>query len=570
MLPLSRSSRHAIALLALSLAVAVPAVFTAPPAVAQATVTTQSISGVDVYGGWGYLNSLNSNVAGYKYPVIDNFNATVSGAYFFNHHLGAQVEGEYFSGGNKHSVYPCVAIGCNPSVYSGEAGPIFRQPLGVFAPFGHVLFGGVRMNGPGVQPLHWGYGLTAGGGVDLILPYFNHSLALRLLQADFQYDHVNFGATNPGVTPAGITGGTSNRDAVKLSEGLVFRFGQQLESKIPLVFGCAAGPTSVYAGETVTVTGSTVGLPKKTPRPITYTWAAKAGTVTSSGETATIDTTGLAPGQYDVVGKLSFGPGISQQGFCSAPFTVLPFDPPTITCSATPSSVITGTSSQIDCIGRSPQHRPLTYACSTSAGTISGVGQSETLATVGVPPGTVSVTCKVTDDTAQTASTVVQVAVTKPRELPPPPKPEQLCTLNFVRDARRPARVDNEAKGCLDDIALSLNLRSDAKLILVGNGTDKEKSELAAERTINARTYLINEKGIDGSRIEIRLGDTSGKSVKSFLVPAGATFTGPNTQTFDEHSVTPHGQAYPGQKVPGAKPKRRKPAVKKTPAPPTP
>jgi len=105
-------------------------------------------------------------------------------------------------------------------------------------------------------------------------------------------------------------------------------------------------------------------------------------------------------------------------------------------------------------------------------------------------------------------------------------------------------RVDNESKACLDDIALAMNQQADAKLVIVGNASPDEKPEAAAERTLNVRQYLTQEKGIDQSRIEVRVGDTSGRSVNDTLVPPGAIFNDVNTELFDEKAITRTGQAY--------------------------
>ena len=117
-------------------------------------------------------------------------------------------------------------------------------------------------------------------------------------------------------------------------------------------------------------------------------------------------------------------------------------------------------------------------------------------------------------------------------------------SISFERDRARPVRVDNEAKGCLDDIALAMNQHSDAKLEIIGDADTKENPEAAAERSLNVRQYLTQEKGIDPARIEVRVGDTSGRHLRNVLVPAGATFDDTNTQLFDEKSITRHGQAY--------------------------
>ena len=100
-----------------------------------------------------------------------------------------------------------------------------------------------------------------------------------------------------------------------------------------------------------------------------------------------------------------------------------------------------------------------------------------------------------------------------------------LCPVQFERDARRPARVDNEAKACLDEIALNLQRNSDAKIALVGNASNGEKGgkKLASERAVNTKAYLVSEKGIDASRITVYSGTQDAKTVSTTLIPSGAT-----------------------------------------------
>jgi hypothetical protein len=96
--------------------------------------------------------------------------------------------------------------------------------------------------------------------------------------------------------------------------------------------------------------------------------------------------------------------------------------------------------------------------------------------------------------------------------------------------------VDNEAKACLDDVALDLQRSSDAKLALVGNEDAKEqkadaklaklkhnkKPTAAASRAVNTKDYLVTEKGIDPSRIMVYTGTDDGKTVTTTLIPSGA------------------------------------------------
>jgi outer membrane protein OmpA-like peptidoglycan-associated protein len=223
---------------------------------------------------------------------------------------------------------------------------------------------------------------------------------------------------------------------------------------------------------------------------------------------------------------------------CSAQYTIQAFQPPTVSCSANPSTINPGDSSTITAEGVSPQNRPLTYSYSATEGTVSGNGNTATLSTAGAAPGTITVTCNVVDDKGQTASATTNVTLSAP---PPPPAPttSSLCSVNFERDKRRPTRVDNEGKACLDDVALNLQRSSDAKLAVVGNAasTEKRGSTLAAQRAVNTKQYLVTEKGIDASRISVYTGTQDGKTVTTTLIPAGATLDSTGITAVDESAV---------------------------------
>jgi hypothetical protein len=162
------------------------------------------------------------------------------------------------------------------------------------------------------------------------------------------------------------------------------------------------------------------------------------------------------------------------------------------------------------------------------------------------------VTCNVVDDKGQSASATASVTVIPPVAAAPPPVPKtsNLCSVDFARDAKKPTRVDNEAKACLDDVALNLQRSSDAKLALVGNQDGKEvdanaKLEkrkkkpvpYAAERAVNTKDYLVTEKGIDPSRIQVSTGTADAQTVTTTLIPAGATLDTTGTTPVDESAV---------------------------------
>jgi len=515
---------------------------------AQATKTSSEYpdSHIDFYGGYGYLHPLQSTLFDSKvrntpFENVFNENVTASATLWLSHHLGVQAEGTYFSGNGEHQqfAFPCGPpySSCDQLFYSAQAGPVYRYPLGSFIPFAHVLAGGVKMNGPGLQQLTWGWGGTAGGGLDYVLPWFNKRLAVRPIQADFQVSTVRYGSSLTG-TP--LQGGVGDLYALKLSGGVVVRFGAA-ESKRSVMLGCSAEPSSVHPGDPVTVTGSSMYLDPRKKH--VFTWRANGGKVTSQDNVATIDTTGMPAGEYTVQGHVSEGPKANQQANCSSTFNVVPFEPPSITCSANPSSAPSGTTIDIATVGVSPANRPLTYSYTADSGTITSNGPTAKLATAGLGPSLITVTCSLVDDLGQTARATTGVTIVAPT-VPVIPQTQNLCSISFARDKARPVRVDNEAKACLDDIALTMSQQTGAKLVIVGNASSDEKPEAAAERTLNIQQYLTQEKGIDPGRIEVRVGDTSGRSANNILVPVGSTYNDANTQLFDQSGIVRHGQAY--------------------------
>ncbi|MEO7028464.1 MAG: hypothetical protein ABI147_03585 [Acidobacteriaceae bacterium] len=504
-------------------------------------VTDIPVSRYDIYAGYGYFHPIDAGIAGHNYVSIVNKNTTVSVTRYFGRYLGAQVEGGYFSGPSvRGSIGQCVNGACDvrdPNVYTAEAGPIVRFPLNRFVPYAHVLGGGARINGPFLQDLRWGYGITAGVGIDYILPYFNNLFAIRPIQVDYQYSHVDYGP----LAPDGSSGGLGVIAAYKLSGGLVVRFGVPAVKR-PVELGCATQPASVFPGEPVVANADVVNVnPRRTPF---YTWTTTGGKLTADASSAMIDTTGLAPGDYTVGGHLSYGKKAGDQATCTAPFTVKAYEPPTMSCTASPSTVTSGTTVDIATSGVSPQNRPLTYSYTASAGQIVGDGPTARLSTAGLGASTITVTCNLADDQGKTATATATVNIENPPPPPPPPvevHTQALCSVSFVRDPARTVRLSNEGRSCLDDIALTMTQQTDAHLIIVGYSSTGDRSRAAAERALNVREYLTHEKGIDPMRIDVRTGNTRERAARTVLVPSGAVYSDADTRPFDAVSTVHRG-----------------------------
>ena len=330
----------------------------------------------------------------------------------------------------------------------------------------------------------------------------------------------------------------------------------------PVTLACNASAPAIFSGEPVKLTATAGDLSTKKNVSVLYTWTGEG--VTGDGSTASVNTAALAPGAYTVKvgvkegkkGKEGLKPGEAAE--CSTGFTVKDFEPPTISCSSAPSTIKPGENSTITAVAMSPQDRPLTYSYTAAAGTVTGTTTTAAYSSTGAPAGPVGINCKVADDKGHTASGDTTVTIVAPPPPPPPiPHVQALCTMSFDRDAKRPTRVDNEAKACLDGVALDLQRQADAKVVIVGESNAKEKEISArqqkvalrhkrakvvmfdAQRAVNAKDYLVTEKGIDASRVSVAIGVADSQNVENYLVPADAVFANDvqGTTPVDEGTV---------------------------------
>jgi hypothetical protein len=306
---------------------------------------------------------------------------------------------------------------------------------------------------------------------------------------------------------------------------------------------CSLQPTEIFAGESVTATVTANNFnPKHT---IAYAWSGTGGQLTGNDRrTAYVDTTNSSPGGYTVTARVSDAKArTNNEATCSASFVVKspPKNPPTMACTSNPSLLQAGGATTISCSCSSPDGVPVSLGGWTaSSGSVSGHGSSADLDTVGASPGSITVGATCTDSRGLVAQASTQVTVESPP--PPPPKAAKLSQCDFPND-KKPWRVDNTCKAILDDVGKNLQQNSDSALVIVGNAEPSEKlQDLAAERAVDCKAYLIGgESGqrIDGSRIQVRTGESGTRTVEFWIVPAGAIFEPTGTHPVDERSVKP-------------------------------
>ncbi|PYX49646.1 MAG: hypothetical protein DMG76_36745 [Acidobacteria bacterium] len=411
--------------------------------------------------------------------------------------------------------------------------------------FLHALGSYNRLAVSGLNP-HDGIGAVLGGGMDLPIRKW---ISLRLFEADFVWAHHNY-ADDAGPQFASLR--RPNAEGVRLRTGLVFNWGGA--PALTPAASCSVQPTEVMVGEPVTATVSATNFnPKHT---LTYSWSGNG--VSGKDTSVKIETADATPGNYTATAHVTDPKAKNNnEASCSANYTVKPLppkNPPTISCSASPSTVQAGGTSTITCNASSPDSVPVTVSNWTSStGTISGTDNTATLNTTGAAPGAITVNATATDTRGLTAQGSTQVTVENPP--PPPPQASKLSQCDFPNE-KKPWRVDNTCKAVLDDVAKNLQQNPDNKLIIVGNADPAEKRKnLAAERAVDSKAYLTGgeaKQGIDPSRIEVRAGSGGTKTAEYWIVPSGANFDSAGTQTVDETKV----KAVPDHPKPVAKKKK--------------
>jgi len=518
----------------LALAVAVAPISSLPEAAAQTAVVAPApqpkrheTPKVELFLGYSRFGTGSNNaVTGNRMVGLNGGSASI--AFNFNRYLG--IVGDF--GGYDDSQVQLTGTGVNQPIVVNSSGTAYTYLFGPrlsfrnrtrFTPFAQILAGGVHASavtvtncagaGCAVLPVQSPFAFTGGGGLDIRL---TRHISIRAVQAEYMLTRFQ------GVVNGVSTGSSASQNDLRLSAGLLFGFGGR-QPWPPVQLACSVAPGTVFSGDPVTATATATNLNPK--RKAVYSWTASGGFVSGTDTTAAINTTHLTPGSYTVSGHVAEGDHVDQQAGCTAGFTVQPFDPPTVACSASPSSVMPGDSATITAQATSPQNRPLSYSYTASAGVINGATASASLSTSGAAPGTITVTCNVVDDLGKTASATTSVILNAPPVVAvASPQASTLCAISFERDRKRPVRVDNEAKACLDDIALQMQRGSDGKLVIVGHYADGEAPQMGSERAVNESHYLVNEKGVDASRIELRAGSASGRTATNTFVPAGATY----------------------------------------------
>jgi hypothetical protein len=288
-----------------------------------------------------------------------------------------------------------------------------------------------------------------------------------------------------------------------------------------------------------------------------YRWAVRdsqgrAVSLSGSGPSVEVPTARLACGTYTATATVTATakgsghpecPDNTADSTCSASFEVTEPPCPNVTCSIVASSSTATEGDRVALRASGSGGDNLAFAWSATGGRLSSnTGREVTLNTAGMT-GPVTVTVRVTTDrmrcdepcpggSCSTTITVHEMSRT-------PRRPEIIKPCGPIFFPFNSARINNEHKACLDEIALNLQQDPRRSLVIDGHRDSSERPGISLTRANNARDYLVDAKGIDSARITVRnFGDTCpfengdqklNPRVEFWVVPEGASVSDINS-----------------------------------------
>jgi len=464
----------------------------------------------DIFAGYQYAHpgatlptGDPANPTPYKVPDMAKGAGTAL-TYNFDNHFGLEADFGYNSGSGN-------------SLTTASIGPRFIWRTDDVNVFAHAMLGGNWLNVTGISQGTNGLGAIIGGGIDIPI---NKSFSWRLFEADYVYGHHNYANLVSAAFP-NLRHPTF--DGVRLRTGIVYSWGGA--EPVQPTAACTIQPSEVFVGEplTATVTASNFN-PKHT---VAYSWTGNGGQVTGKDTTATIDTANAAPGSYTVTAHATDARSKKfNEASCSANYTVKaipPKNPPTMSLSASPASIVTGGSINVAANCTSPDGVPVSVAnWQSSGGSLTGSGNSGTLSTAGLAPGTYTITATCTDSRGLNAQAQTTVTVEKP-PLPPVDKAlEARLSLHSVYFVTAQPTEKDPNGGLLasqertlatlaSDFAVYMKSKPDAHLVLTGHADPRGgvayNQKLSERRAARVKGFLVDH-GVPADAIETEaLGD---------------------------------------------------------------
>ncbi|MDT4896333.1 MAG: hypothetical protein QOH25_1410 [Acidobacteriota bacterium] len=257
-----------------------------------------------------------------------------------------------------------------------------------------------------------------------------------------------------------------------------------------------------------------------------YTYTTTGGRVTGDGANVSWDLSGVQPGTYTATVEVDDGCGCV--AFSSTTVTIAECTNcvppcPTLSISCPTDQVLAGTPATVSAnVSGGDPNASVTYNWTVSSGTISS-GQ-----------GTPSITIDTTGLAGQNVTATVELG-----GLPPECDRTESCSFSVRGEDIRPRKFDeyadlkfNDEKARLDNFAIQLQQEPGAQGYYVIFGSCEGEGD---QRSARAVDYLVNNRGIDRSRITVVNGGCREQlTVELWIRPTGASEPTPsNSATVD-------------------------------------
>jgi outer membrane protein OmpA-like peptidoglycan-associated protein len=470
----------------------------------------------ELFAGYSYLR-FNPRVNGTA-QTFDNQGGTASIAGNVNRWLGLVADFGFYK------VSGDLQPGSSGKAQTYLFGPRFSHRGERWTPFASVLLGAARMSVDSSTPVagssnffnntvHKNAFATAFGvGFDYKL---SRHVAWRVVQAEY-------------LVTKFPDGGSNFQNNLRLATGLVFRFGGNPPPNHPPVISVSTNPNTVVEGSgDSTVVQAKASDPDKNDT-LTYTWSATGGKIDGTGSEVRWNSQGVAPGKYTITGTVDDGHGGTASSSTDVTVTARPNRPPTVTCAASPTSVIVGQPVTVTATGSDPDGDNLTYTFDASSGKVTGSGASGQFDTTGLAPGHYTVNCHADDGKGGKAdgSTDIEVQA-KPITQEQKQLEVRLSLHSIYFPTAKPTKV-NPQGGLLNSQERSLVMlasdfkkylvyKPDAHLILQGHADPRggeEYNKLLSDRRVERTKAFLVEQGVAADHIDTQgLGEEQPMSV---------------------------------------------------------